>query len=398
MSVSPLIISAARPAAPPPKGNAILALGFRPLFLAAGVAGLLLIPLWLLRLGGMTLNGDFSPSAWHAHEMLFGYATAVISGFLWTAVRNWSGQDTPSGLPLLGLTLVWLAGRLVMLSPLPGEWIAGVDLAFLPLVALGIAGPIWRDRNRLNRLFIPLLLGMALANGLTHLEALGWPVVPGIGQRLMMGLVVVLLLWVLGRVLPFFTERAIPGLKTRMLGEIEKASVVLALLFLSLNLWYPTPAAGVAAITLAIVQGVRAWGWWDRRVLNIPILWVLHLGYGFLILGIAGVGLSHLGWVPGSLALHLLAVGGVGLLTLGMMARVSLGHTGRVLTTSRLTEFAFVLMAGATLFRVLGPGVFPQGYWLWLTLAGLLWSLAFALFLWVYAPILWQPRVDGQPG
>lgn len=398
MSSSPLFIIESRPA-PPPTGTAILALGFRPLFLAAGVAGLLLIPLWLLRLAGVTLGeGVFHPMAWHAHEMLFGYTAAVIGGFLWTAVRNWSGQDTPSGLPLLGLTLIWLAGRLAMILPLPEWLVAGIDLSFLPWMALGIIRPLWADRHRVNRLFVPLLLAMALANGLSHLEASGWAVIQGSGYRLMVGLVVVLLLWIVGRVVPFFTERAIPGLKASTRGGIERASVALALLSLVLNTWYPLPAAGGVMIALAIIQGVRAWGWWDRRVRMIPVLWILYLGYGFLTLGIAWLGLAHLGWASWSPALHLLTVGGIGVLTLGMMARVSLGHTGRPLKTHRLTNLAFVSMVAAALVRTLGPAGFPQGYWLWLVLSGLLWSLAFALFLWVYIPILWRPRVDGQPG
>ncbi|WJW75451.1 NnrS family protein [Thiohalobacter sp. IOR34] len=383
-------------------GLAPLALGFRPFFLVGGLAALVLLGLWLAVWGNLLpASGYYGAIGWHAHEMLFGYTAAVVAGFLLTAVRNWTGIGTPTGLPLGLLVLLWLLGRLLpFLAPAQGVLIAVVDLAFLPALALALARPLFGAEARHNRIMLLFLAGMILANVYIHLDALGW--VEGLarqGQQLMLFMVLFLLMTIGGRVLPFFTEAAIPGAEAARRPAVEKATVGLALALVLAQAGYPEPRLiGVIATLLGLVQLVRLWGWFDRRALGIPVLWVLHSGYlwlgvGFLLLGAAGFGR----FAP-NLALHALTVGAIGVFTLGMMARVSLGHTGRMMQTAPAVNLGFVLLNLAALLRVFGPLLVSESYNLWVNLAGGLWLLAFALFVWVYTPILLRARVDGRPG
>ncbi len=385
-----------------PQGFAPFALGFRPFFVLAGTGAVALLALWLLLWHrSMVPEAYYGRIGWHSHEMLFGYAAAVVAGFLLTAVRNWTGIDTPSGAPLAGLASVWLAGRLLPWVPgaAPGL-LALVDLAFLPLVALALARPLWRGANRVNRLFLPLVLAMALANTLVHVEALGW--VAGTARRgtdLMLDLVLLLLIWVAGRVLPFFTERAISGAHPVRRVWVERAgfALVIALAVLHLAGLLGAPVAFVS-IGLGLVQSLRIAGWHHPRVWQIPILWVLYTGMGWLAAGFLLQGLAALGLFPGTLATHALTAGAIGVTTLGMMARVALGHTGRPLRSKPPVNAAFVLVNLAAAARVLGPWTVPGWYLSWILLAGLFWVLAFGIFSAVYLPILVRPRVDGRPG
>lgn len=399
-----MAIQIGEPPSPPVsgKGFALWALGFRPFSLAAGISAVLLLGVWLLRWQGLLAEpGYLVGTAWHAHEMLFGYGAAVVAGFLLTAVRNWTGMDTPSGGPLAVLALLWLAARVLLLWPVvPGWLLALVDLAFLPAVATSLARPLWRGANRVNRVFLPLFAAMTLGNLLMHLDALG--IAPGLwraGSRLMLDLILLLLLFVGGRVMPFFTEKAVFGSKALTRPWVEKAGFTLMGVYLLLDVLLPESLLfGAVALALAAVQMVRLAGWYHPGVWRIPVLWVLYSGYGWLILGLLLTTLSSWGAIPVSVALHALTVGAVGSMTLGMMARVALGHTGRQMITARAVNFAFVLLNLAALCRVFLPWILPQNYQLWVLLSGLVWLLAFAIFLWVYLPILLRPRVDGRAG
>ncbi len=382
-------------------GPPILALGFRPFFLAAGIWAVLALTIWLGRLRGW-LPGDayYGGTTWHGHEMLFGYATAVIAGFLLTATRNWTGMPTATGAELGGLALLWLVGRLGPLLGLPGALAAVLDLAFLPALALSLFKPLWQGPNRANRVFLVLLAGMALASLLVHLDALG--LVRGIaptGNRLMLGLVLLVLLIVAGRVMPFFTQGGVAGSGPRSRKSVERLTFALAVPFVLTDALLPgTPVAGTLGLALALVQAVRLAGWHDRGVWDIPILAVLYWGYLWLILGLVLSGLAHLGLVAGSSALHALTVGAVGVFTLGMMVRVTLGHTGRAMVAPRLAVLAFWLVNLAALVRVAGPLLWPVWSTAWWTLSGVLWVLAFGSFLTAVGPMLVRPRSDGRPG
>jgi uncharacterized protein involved in response to NO len=379
----------------------LLALGFRPFFLAAGISAAALLPVWLGMLQGwLSADSHYGGSHWHAHEMLFGYAAAVIAGFLLTAVRNWTGMETPTGAWLAALAGLWLAARIAPLVPVPATLVALLDVAFFPALTLALRRPLWHGANRNNRVFLALLAAMTLASCLVHAQALGLAEgTAARGTRLMLDLTLLTLMIVSGRVMPFFTERAVQGSAPRVVPGVERLTFVLATAGLLVNLALPwSGIAGLVALSLAAVQSVRLWGWHDRRVWGIPILAVLYSGYLWLVVGFLLDGLAGIGLVPPYPALHALTVGAVGVFTLGMMARVSLGHTGRAMRSSAVTNLAFVLLNAAALVRVVATLLLPAGYTAWIQVSGLLWTLAFALFLWVYTPILIAPRVDGRPG
>jgi len=358
---------------------------------------------WLLLWVGYPGPVDYyGMVGWHGHEMLFGYAMAVIAGFLLTAVRNWTGIDTPSGLPLAGLAALWLAGRVLPYAHpgLPADIIAIVDLAFIPSLALALAGPLWKGANKVNRVFLPLLAAMAVANFLVHLQALGVTQTALHGQDLMVNLVLLLIALVAGRVLPFFTEKAVNGSAPNRDVRLERWSfTLLSGLTLAQLAW---PHAGIPLAILsagvALTQGLRLWGWHDKGVWRIPILWVLYTGYSWLVLGFVLKTLAHLGLYAPNLALHALTIGGFGVLTLGMMSRVALGHTGRLLQSAKATNLAFVLLNLGALTRVFGPFFMPDNYIGAVHLAGGFWLLAFGIFTVVYGPMLIKPRADGRPG
>ena len=382
---------------------ALFALGFRPFFLAAGVSALVLLGLWLaLWQGVVPAGGYFTLVEWHAHEMLFGYTAAVIAGFLLTAVKNWTGMAVPVGRLLVIISTVWLLGRLLVVTPgMPGVVVALVDLVFIPLVGWSLWRPLWYGQNRVNRVFLLIFAGMTLANLLVHLDVAGlskglWPR----GVYLMVDMVLLVLLLVAGRVVPFFTEKAVPGARSAVRPWVEKATFITMTLAAVVELLLPHgPAGGILLLLAALVQAVRLWGWYDGGIWRWPILWVLHLGYAWLVLGLALRGLAGFDLLPYAVALHAITVGGIGVLTLGMMSRVALGHTGRNINdTGPLMPVAFVLLNIGALVRVFGPLFMVEKFNLWINIAGGLWMLAFLAFVWVYTPILIKPRIDGRPG
>jgi uncharacterized protein involved in response to NO len=379
----------------------LLGLGFRPFFLLAGLAAVALIGAWLLLWhSGAGPQAYYGLPGWHSHEMLFGYLVAVIAGFLLTAVRNWTGRSTPSGGTLGLLALVWLAGRVMpWIEAVPRELITIFDLAFLPLLAVSLVPPLRAGRNRVNYVFLLILAAMTAANALVHAEALGVAATASAGITLMLDLVLMLLIIIAGRIMPFFTSAALPGSIPRRWRWVEALSIGLLGALIGVHLAAPgSVLVGPLALTLAAVQLLRLAGWHDRRVWGIPILWVLYTGYAWVVTGFFLLGLNALGLFPRSAALHALTVGALGVFTLGMMARVALGHTGRPMRSSSAVDAAFILMNLAAAVRVFGPSLSPANYLAWIMLSGLFWVVSFAIFLAVYIPILWRPRIDGRPG
>ncbi len=392
------------PATPPTtKGFALFALGFRPFFLAAGLSALVLMVFWLLILGGVsTASSYYSGNYWHSHEMLFGFVATVAAGFLLTAVRNWTGVQTLRFMPLALLSLLWLLGRLAPLAifQLPGWLIALVDLSFLPAAAVGVALPILSKSQKSNYVFPILLLVMTVANLLTHMQYLGLSEqTADMGISLMLYLVVALIMIMGGRVIPFFSERGVMGLQTQSWPLIEKLvpySIGVAALVAS---FLPDSILlAPAALFAAVVHGIRLYGWYGKQIWSVPMVWILQLGYLWLVMGLLLLALVPLAIIPREFAVHALTVGGIGLVTLGMMARVALGHSGREIAAGRRVFWAFVLLSLSPLFRVFVPAFLPDWYMQSLMLSGGLWCAAFLLFIWVYLPILIRPRVDGAPG
>ncbi|WP_324781064.1 NnrS family protein [Thiobacillus sedimenti] len=388
-------------ARPPLTRWAPFGLGFRPFFLAAGVYAVLLIALWLLVLRGVLHVTELPALVWHGHEMVFGFAVSVIGGFLLTAAQNWTGIRTPSGAPLAGLFALWLAGRAAFLVPgLPPALVAAVDLAFLPVLALSLAVPIARARQLNNAPFPVLLLALTVANALVHAEALHWTgATARTGLHLAVYVIVMMIGVMGGRVIPSFTDNKLQT-RARRWTSIERLAPVASLLALAAALVAPDSGVTAAlAAFAAAVHGRRLAGWYTPKFWSVPLLWILHLGYAWIVVGFALLALSAAGWnaAAGS-ALHAFTAGAIGTLTLGMMARVSLGHTGRPLEPPPIMSAAFVAINLAALVRVALPLAFPAAYDAILDLAGLIWIAAFGLFAWVYAPMLLRPRVDGKRG
>jgi len=391
----------------PPKGFALFALGFRPFFLAAGIFAVAFMGVWLGILQGW-LDGPagIPPAAWHGHEMLFGFAMAVIAGFLLAATQTWTGIPMPRDGHLIALFVLWLAGRLLPYIPeLPYALAALVDLLFIPALAVAVARPVLKAKQTRNYAFPILLLGLLIANGLFHAATLGYGQTYAVsGLNLALYIIVLVIVVMGGRVIPFFTERRIGSTARRwQIVEWLAPAMTLAVLVVSVIFpyWWNTAGALLVpplAATAAIVHVVRLAGWHDKRLWRVPLLWVLHLGYGWIAIGFALDALAAAGMISPFLAMHAYATGGIGVMTLGMMSRVALGHTGRPLETSRIMPWAFAAMNLAAVARVFGPLLFPAQTSMLQQLGGILWMAAFAAFVVIYAPMLWRPRMDGKAG
>ncbi len=401
MSVLPLL--GEPPARPAPRGGALAAKGFRPFFLLAGAFAASVLPLWLLALAGVVRPDAYLDATyWHAHEMVFGFTTAVIAGFLLTAASNWSARETLTGPPLLGVAALWLAARIAMVVPGLARGItAGLDLAFLPLIALAVARPIVASRSRRNYGMIALLLALWAADVTVHLDVLG--LLPGWRRRgvlLGVDLVVLLIVVMAGRIFPMFTRNATGSATIRSHPWLDAAAIAAMVALTVMDAFAPGASlTAIACALAALFTAARAAHWGTRHVWREPLLWILHLGYAWVPLGLAlRLAARHAQAIPEPLSTHALTVGAMGSLTLGMMARVALGHTGRTLAVKSAITLAFVLVTLSALVRVVLPLVDVRAYRAGLHASGGLWTLAFTLFVLVYAPILTRPRIDGKPG
>jgi uncharacterized protein involved in response to NO len=381
-----------------------LAIGFRPFFLLAGVSAAVTLPLWLLiQRGSLETASPLGPVLWHGHEMLFGFAAAVIAGFVLTAVPNWTGHPTPRGFGLALLAGLWLLARVLLFigGAIPAWLALVVDVAFLPALAVAIARPLIRARNRRNMAFPALLVLLALLNLALHLAAMGAIAFdPSRILRATIGIIVVIMVVVGGRIIPAFTRNALPEAGVRPIAGTDLPAIASAALYAVAVLFFDDgwPLAVLAAAA-GLANLVRLAGWGGLATGRVPLLWILHLGYLWIVLGFALSALAALdaGIAPGA-ALHAFTAGAIGSLTLGMMTRVSLGHTGRQLVAAPATVLAYAALQAGALLRVVAAFADPADYEAWLAVSGLLWSAAFLLFVIVHAPILLGPRADGRPG
>lgn len=386
---------------------AAFAYGFRPFFLGAGLSALVLVPVWAASFSfGLTLATDWPPMLWHAHEMLFGFVVAAIAGFLLTSVPSWTGRRGFAGPPLMLLAATWLLGRLVAATSAawPFTLVAVVDLAFLPALAGTLAWPLLRERNRNTPLLLVLLVLWA-CNAAFHLGLLRDDL-DFARRSLLAGVDLVLLLVTVigGRITPSFTATALRMRGIEGVVRARKSLTVLAVTLMVLVAlvdlaWPGSMLAGWIALAAAIAQGARLAQWQGWRTSREPILWILHLAYLWLPVGLALKALWLLAAVPvAAFWLHALTIGAIATMILGVMTRVSLGHTGRVLRLHPLVTVAYLLVSAAALARILGAWLPGLGYAAAIALSAALWTLAFASFLWIYAPILATPRADGRPG
>lgn len=380
-------------------------LSFRPFFLGAALFAVLAVGLWAAAYAGWLVW--FAPRGgwlvWHMHEMPFGFVAAVIAGFLLTAVQAWTGLPGLRGRWLAAVFALWLAARIGWLWPgLPWPVLVALELAFLPAVAARVGWQLGRVAQRRNYPLVALLVLLTLMDALA-LEALAT------GDFVRLRRAVWAALWLIGtvivvvggRVIPFFTERglhlAAPIAPRRWLEALAHGGLpLLAGLALAGVGLAPDMRLAPLFVLLGIAHALRLARWLRPGVLRVPLLWSLHLAYAWLVATLLALAAWHLGLpILGSAALHLFTIGAISGLILAMMARVSLGHTGRALQPPALMPLAFGAIAVAAAVRVGLAGVAPR---LAVVLSAALWCLGFGLFVYHYGPILWRARVDGGPG
>jgi len=381
-----------------------LATPFRLFFIAAGTLACAVIALWYLALSGrITISSELGAMGWHAHEMIFGYLGAVLAGFLLTAAASWTGLPTIGGKGVLALLALWLVARIVHALGVEFVGSDGLELLFFASVAVGIGRPIVAARRWQNISFAILMLLMGIGDLLIHLAADGSlePQWATRGLWISIDSVAMVIFIFAGRILPLFTKNALGLATVRKKGIVDAACLAaLGALMLGHALAVRSSIEAVLWVASGVLTIARLYGWGTSKTLRTPLLWVLHLGW-FL----AGAGMllvAYALYAPQAIALttahHLLFVGGFGTLSLGMMARVALGHTGREKIASRLATAAFTLMLVATVSRVVASSLRPALYVDTLFVAALAWCAAFLAFLWVYSPVLLAPRSDGKPG
>lgn len=387
-----------------PRGLALFRLGFRPFYLGCAFASVGAMALWMRMLEGGGWSGVLPALAWHQHEMLYAVALAAIAGFLLTAGRVWTGLATPVGWPLGLLAAHWLLARVFLYTGPLGLGI-GLDVSFPFLLALLMGRLVVKARSRRNYFAPVMLTALGLANLLFYVEQAGasaWPA--GIAMRAALYLVMMMVMVIGGRVVPAFTGSALPlaGV-TSIPALVERTAFALTLAAFVLDLsggaasglpaW---PGAAVAA-GAGILHGWRQWCWRPFATFARPILWILHLSYAWIPVGLLLLAAAQLGWIPRAAAVHAFGVGAMGGMILGMITRTALGHTGRALVAGWPETAAYLLVhlaAAARLVAALLPGAGID----WLSIAGHAWMIAFLLYLIVYAPRLARPRVDGRPG
>lgn len=376
--------------------------GYRPFFLLAAIDTWASMLLWLYLLSGRSVPiQGWPPQSLHAHEMMYGTVVAVIAGFLLTAVPNWTSTARVSGPPLVVLVLLYLAGRvaLVLSGSLDPVWVAAIDVAFLPVLAVFVGWPILQTRNWRNLPVVAVLLGLGLANAAIHSGVLeSRYALLRAGTYASVYLVVVLMLIISGRIVPAFTRNALRrnGVEAEVLNRaiLGPVSIGVACLALAVDWTLPRSIVGaVLALVAAPLLLLRQSGWQFGKILGQPMLWVLHVGHAWLAVGFGCLGLSRVFDIGiGAAALHAFTAGAMGTLILAMMPRVSLGHQGRPVEATAATVWMFMLVIVGAAIRVVGASGPVGFYFPSLLLGGGLWTCAWILFSVCYSRMLFERR------
>lgn len=390
---------------------ALTHLGFRPFFLLAGLFAVVLMGLWVVMYGfnWQMLAPNYASMTWHAHEMIFGYSVAMAAGFLLTAARNWTNLQTINGKPLLLLALLWVLARLLpLLAFIPLWLIALIDITFLIWLSIAIARPIirvkqWQQMSLAGKIFL-----LVPANALFYYGLLtDWSV--GVQVGLYSGFYIILaLIFTMGRrVIPFFIERGV-GCPFNAKNDIwiDRFSLILFLSFsiadvLGSGMGYNGAyyLTGILALIQIPLHAFRMGGWYHPNIWDKPLLWVLYMAYGWLVAGFLFKFMTVTAGVSPWIGVHAFAVGGIGMMTIGMMARVALGHTGRnVFEPPAILAPVFLLLFSSAFIRVFNVWLVPEFYAMWILSSQLLWITAFALFVWHYLPMLMKARIDQRYG
>ncbi|CAM3311733.1 NnrS family protein [Shewanella violacea] len=389
---------------------AIWRLAFRPFFLGGAVLAALYIPLWLVTwfmpqysLFQTQVWSKVVPLWWHPHEMLFGFAMAIVAGFLLTAVKNWTNQPGLSGIGLAVTFFCWLTARVLLLLPfdIPLLVPALFDSLFLGLTALKLWTSVYKVKQWHNIGF-PIMLFLALCINLLSYYALSerdFTLSNHIWQAMIWWMALLITI-VGGRVIPFFTAIRIKQEKREAIPLLEKALILVMLLLViqAIGQFLPMAVEQGLLVVAGVLHLARWARWYPHKTLKEPMLWSLHISYMLL-----PVTLLALAWNIDNLMvyrnlLHLFAIGTLAGVCLSMISRVSLGHTGRNIYAGPKMSLAFASIALAALFRALMPTLMPDYYQTWLWISGGFWFIAFGLFVWHYVPVLSSPRVDGRPG
>ena len=374
--------------------------GFRPFFFGGAAWGLIALALWIFSLGSdITLPIEIDPLTWHRHEMLFGFVGAVIAGFLLTAVPNWTGRLPIAGWPLASLLGLWIAARGALLfSSVNGLWVAAtLDVGFFIVLALLAAREVLEANNR-NLPVVGLVLLFGTANAVDYLCVSGIIPAQDLGWQLAIGIVVLLISLIGGRIVPSFTRNwmAKRGIKSGLPTQPGRFDmVVIVATAFALLAWLTGPDGlpiGIVLLAAAALQAVRLARWRGLCTWPDPLVLILHVGYAWVPVGLALLGLSSMDVVPRSAAIHALTAGAMATMILAVMTRASLGHTGRELNANAATIAVYVLVTTGAILRV-AASLGWVDYALGIEIAGLAWGGALLLFLLAYAPVLWTPRL-----
>ncbi|MFS8115126.1 NnrS family protein [Rhizobium jaguaris] len=378
-------------------GPVIFSYGFRPFFLGAGLWAIAAMALWMLTLMGMagpTVGGSYGAVYWHAHEMLFGFSSAVLAGFLLTAVPNWTGRLPVSGWPLVLLFSLWCVGRVALLFPNFAGLVpsAVLESLFLPTLLFICASEVVAGRKWKDLKVIAGLLALSIANIAFHVSVIGGVSDNGVAVRLAVSAYVALVTVVGGRILPSFTRNWL-----NRFGRVDFPvpynrfdTTAILCGVVALAFWVVHPDSSVTirpAATAALLHAVRLVRWRGWTVRKEKLLLVLHVAYGFVPLGFVSIALGAAGILNEYSVLHVLAIGAIACMMLAVMTRASRGHTGRALTASRLTSASYALLIMAALVRPVAE-VLPIFAIPIYAIAGLLWMASFGLFCFEYAPML----------
>lgn len=376
----------------------VLGYGFRSFFILGALYSIASLLIWGGFYAGVVTPPLFmvDPVSWHAHEMIFGYTLAIVAGFLLTAVANWTDCAPVRGFHLLGLCLLWLAGRVVMNFDLgfPKVAVLAFEGAFILALAFSLSFPLFKTWDKRNFVFL-VLLSILFACDMVFLMT---------KERTSLYVAVLVIVTMIsvigGRVIPAFTVDALeergeeahetPQGKLDVLAILSLVLIILALVFAKQE---KAVLAGTAFLS-AIIHALRLRRYQTLRILDDSMVWILHVGYSWVILGLFLTGVSALGYLPFSIALHAFTAGAIGSMTIGMMCRVTLGHTGRDKIATGLTKLSFYLMQGAALLRVFGMMIAPDHSIEWILGSSALWIICFALYIFIYAPMLWKPDLD----
>ncbi|MCL4185244.1 MAG: NnrS family protein [Burkholderiaceae bacterium] len=393
-----------QPAGPTPSGAAggfaLFRLGFRPFYLLAALFAALSVPLWIAQFAGVLPAPSAYPAMlWHAHEMSFGFALAVIVGFLLTAARVWTNLPTPTGWRLAGLAVLWLVARVFnYFGPAPAAMLADAAFLMLPMVSLGLV--LLKARSHRNLFVLVVLSAFLVANTLFHLAvAQRVSYAPMSAVHFFVFTVVMLIGVIGGRVIPSFTANALHGIRQwrhRGLDAAALAATGVALLLVLVAA--PAGATVAACAAAALLQALRLIGWNPWQARRKALLWILHVSYAWIPVGLVLLACSAAGRLPVSAGIHALTLGAMGGLIIGMITRTALGHTARPLQAGRAEVAAYLLVQLAVVLRLVPTLADGLPYLPWMIAAASAWSLAFAIYFVRYAPMLWSPRLDGRDG